>query len=333
MQTLMTKKPLREGRELFKATKEFARDDRATSWWHLWSTLAILAGLLTLTVVALPWPVRIVASLFASLLLVRLFIIYHDHQHGTILLGSRLAKIVMNTFGILSLNPPSAWRASHNHHHKNNLKHFAPNVGSYPLMTVEGYAKAPRSQRFWYALSRHPITILLGYFTVFLYSMSLKSLWMDPRTHVDCGIAVVVHLLIIAALALLAPITVLLLTFLLPLMIAAAIGAYLFYSQHNFPDAKFRPGDDWDYFYAALNSSSFTAMSPIMHWFTGNIGYHHVHHLNARIPFYKLPLAMARIRELQSPGTISLSPRDIRRCLKLKLWDPRRNRLVSFKGD
>jgi omega-6 fatty acid desaturase (delta-12 desaturase) len=58
-----------------------------------------------------------------------------------------------------------------------------------------------------------------------------------------------------------------------------------------------------------------------------------VHHLNARIPFYKLPLAMARIRELQSPGTISLSPRDIRRCLKLKLWDPRRNRLVSFKGD
>jgi omega-6 fatty acid desaturase (delta-12 desaturase) len=331
MQTLTTT-VRREGRELFKATKEFARDDRAASWWHLWSTIAILAGLLTLTVLALPWPVRVVSSLFASLVLIRLFIIYHDHQHGTILLGSRLAKVVMAVYGILTLNPPSAWRFSHNHHHKNNLKHFSPNVGSYPIMTVDDYAKASCFQRFQYALSRHPMTMLLGYVTVFLYSMSLKSLWMDPRTHFDCAIALVLHVGIIIGLALLAP-SVLLLTFLLPMAIAASIGAYLFYSQHNFPDAKFRPGDDWDYFYAALNSSSFTAMSPVMHWFTGNIGYHHVHHLNARIPFYKLPLAMARIPELQSPGTISLSPRDIRRCLKLKLWDPRKNRLVSFKGE
>ena len=67
-----------------------------------------------------------------------------------------------------------------------------------------------------------------------------------------------------------------------------------------------------------------------MHWFTGNIGYHHVHHLSARVPFYRLPEAMSAIPELQNPPTTSLHPREIRRCLALKLWDPRRNRLIGF---
>jgi omega-6 fatty acid desaturase (delta-12 desaturase) len=69
----------------------------------------------------------------------------------------------------------------------------------------------------------------------------------------------------------------------------------------------------------------------LLHWFTANIGYHHVHHLNARIPFYRLPEAMAGIEELQSAGTTSLYPLDIYRCLRLKLWNPERNRLVTFR--
>ena len=73
-------------------------------------------------------------------------------------------------------------------------------------------------------------------------------------------------------------------------------------------------------------------MGPVMHWFTGNIGYHHVHHLNARIPFYRLPEAMAALEELQSPGTTSLKPRDIIACLRLKLWSPEKAKLVTFTG-
>jgi omega-6 fatty acid desaturase (delta-12 desaturase) len=82
---------------------------------------------------------------------------------------------------------------------------------------------------------------------------------------------------------------------------------------------------------AALRSSSFLRAGALTHWFTGNIGYHHVHHLNSRIPFYRLPEAMAGIPELQNPGTTSLHPMEVWRCLGLKLWDPELNRLVGFR--
>ncbi|MEZ4749742.1 MAG: fatty acid desaturase [Bdellovibrionota bacterium] len=124
--------------------------------------------------------------------------------------------------------------------------------------------------------------------------------------------------------------TALVLAYLLPLYVSCMLGAYLFYIQHNFPSMQLRPREEWTFLFAALNSSSFMEGSAFVHWLTGNIGYHHVHHLNSRIPFYRLPEAMAAIPELQNPGRTSLRPREIVRCLKLKLWDPRRNRMVSF---
>ena len=93
-----------------------------------------------------------------------------------------------------------------------------------------------------------------------------------------------------------------------PVVLGASLGAYLFYAQHNFPAAEIRAGSEWDYVFAALRSSSYMAMNPILGWFTANIGYHHIHHLNSRIPFYRLPETMAAIEELQSPGRTSLQP-------------------------
>ena len=93
---------------------------------------------------------------------------------------------------------------------------------------------------------------------------------------------------------------------------------------------QLRSDEDWDYADAALKSSSFMRLNPIMRWFTANIGFHHVHHLNSRIPFYRLPEVMADMKELQSPGTTSLWPREIYRCLSLKLWDCDKGRLVTF---
>ena len=121
-------------------------------------------------------------------------------------------------------------------------------------------------------------------------------------------------------------------TLLLPQCVAMALGSYLFYAQHNFPGARFQESGSWDYAAAALAGSSYMAMNPVLRWFTGNIGYHHVHHINARIPFYRLPEAMAGLKELQSPGVTTLTPRGVYRCLRLKLWDPEQNRLVNFAG-
>ncbi len=108
------------------------------------------------------------------------------------------------------------------------------------------------------------------------------------------------------------------------------LGAYLFYAQHNFPGVVFRSNKDWNYSKAALESSSYMVMNPVMQWITANIGYHHIHHLNARIPFYRLPEAMKHIPELQRATTTRLTPSDVVACLKLKVWDPEQNRMLSF---
>ena len=106
--------------------------------------------------------------------------------------------------------------------------------------------------------------------------------------------------------------------------------SYLFYAQHNFPGVVFRKNQDWNYADAALLSSSYMKMNPIMQWFTANIGFHHIHHLNAKIPFYRLPDVMKAIPELQNAKTTSLRLSDIKECLKLKVWDPELNKMVSF---
>ena len=124
----------------------------------------------------------------------------------------------------------------------------------------------------------------------------------------------------------------LLISWILPFLIANGLGSYLFYAQHNFPDATFKEADDWDYANAALQSTSFMTMGTLMNWFTGNIGYHHVHHINHRIPFYRLKEAMTGMPELQNPKTTSLNPRDVIACLRLKFWDPKKGEMVHFKS-
>jgi omega-6 fatty acid desaturase (delta-12 desaturase) len=319
---------MRTGSELLRATKTFASED-SRSWWHLWSTLAVVLTCWAVACFDTHWLIRLPCSVLLGLVLVRMFVIYHDYQHGAILRGSRVADAVMLVFGLIILNPPRIWNRTHNHHHKHNAKDLT-GIGSFPLMTTEDYAKAGRLERFGYVAIRHPLTIALGYFTVFLYGMCLRSLLVNPREHFDSCIALMLHIAMVILLAVFAP-DLLIFAILLPGMVAAALGAYLFYAQHNFPGLKLQARDDWDYVFAALHSSSFIAMSPVMHWFTANIGYHHIHHLNAKIPFYRLPEAMAAFEELQSPGRTSLSPRDIFRCLRLKLWDSETNRLVTFK--
>jgi omega-6 fatty acid desaturase (delta-12 desaturase) len=109
------------------------------------------------------------------------------------------------------------------------------------------------------------------------------------------------------------------------------MGAYLFYSQHNFPDAIFHEHKEWAYDLAAIKSTSRMKMNPVMHWFTGNIGYHHVHHLNSRIPFYRLREAMESMPELNDVPTTSWRPIDIYKCLRLKLWDAELGKMITLK--
>ncbi|HYV28211.1 MAG TPA: fatty acid desaturase [Candidatus Eisenbacteria bacterium] len=321
---------MRTGKELILATKPYAVDSPVRSWVYLLSTAFLLAAALAGTLLNFHPGAKIACSLLAGLLALRLFVIYHDQQHHAILPGSRLAEGLMRVFGILVLSPSSVWRSSHNHHHSHNSQLRGSHIGSFPIMTKAQYLKASKGTRFGYQFMRHPLTILFGYLFVFLYGMCLYPSLTKLREHYDCLIAFVLHVVLAAAITWFLGWEALLLVLVVPLFCGCALGSYLFYAQHNFPGVTFSDKAAWSYEKAALESSSFMKTGPLMAWFTANIGYHHIHHLNSRIPFYRLPEAIAGLPELQTPKTTSLHPMEIIRCLKLKVWDPGVGRMVSL---
>ncbi len=319
------------GKELILATKPFAKEIRSKSWFYTLTTFGLLVLALTGTVV-MPFVVlKIACSLLAGLLIVRMFIIYHDHQHHSILTKSTLANALMTFFGMYMLSPTSIWKRSHDHHHKHNSKLFSASIGSYPIATKKKFLEMSAKERRIYLATRHPLTIILGYLSMFVYGMCIRSFVNNPKKHIDSLIALAVHIMAAVLIFWLFGWQTWFLSFFLPFFIAFGLGAYLFYAQHNFPGVHFCDNKDWAYEKAALESSSFMVMNPVMTWFTGNIGYHHIHHLNAKIPFYRLPEVMNHFPELQNCKKTSLKLKDIRACFRLKVWDQENNRMVGLK--
>jgi omega-6 fatty acid desaturase (delta-12 desaturase) len=321
---------MRTGKDLVLATKNYANDDTARSWWYVLSTAALLAAAWAGTWWNFPLPVRIVCSLATGLLLLRMFVIYHDQQHHAILPRSRAAEVFMRAYGLLAISPSSVWRSSHNHHHSHNSRLRGSHIGSFPIMTRDQFERSSKSERMQYLFMRHPLTILFGYVFVFLWGMCVYPFLNGPMRHLDSLLALLCHLLLGATLLWLGGWTALALSVVGPYTIACALGSYLFYAQHNFPSVSFASHGGWTYERAAIDSSSFMKMGGFMNWVTANIGYHHLHHLNSRIPFYRLPEAMAALPELQAPRTTSLHPREVLRCLRLKVWDTEAQRMVSL---
>ncbi len=315
---------------LIAATRPFAAEDRRASWWYLLSTLAALSAAIAGALRLPALPLRVGASVLAGLLLVRMFILFHDHVHGAILRGPGLGRALLYGYGMLVLVPPRVWRETHNYHHAHTAKLVGSNVGSYVTVNLSMWRRMPSAARLMYRLQRHPVTIALGYLTVFLYGTCISSFVRAPRKHWSSGVAIGLH----------AGLTVLLITtlgleryalaMLLPLLVACGSGAYLFYAQHNFPALHIQPRESWSFTRAALESSSYMRLGPVARWFTGNIGFHHVHHLNPTIPFYRLPEAMASVRELQHPGITTLRPRDILATFRQNIWDEERGRMISY---
>lgn len=322
---------MRTGQALILATKPYAKDNTFKSWWYVLSTLALLAAAITGTLLDIHPALRIASSVLSGLLILRFFVIYHDQQHHAILPRSKAAEALMRVFGVLALSASSVWRSSHNHHHNHNSKLRGAHIGSFPIMTKDQFLKSSPGRRFGYLFIRHPLTISFGYLFVFVYGMCINPFLNQPRRHADCLIALVVHIAIGAALLYYGGWMTLILTQTVPHIIAHGIGSYLFYAQHNFPGVSFRDNAGWTYEKAALESSSFMRTSKVMAWFTANIGYHHIHHLNAKIPFYRLPEVLREIPELQAAKTTSLLPWEIFRCFRLKVWDVETQRMVGLR--
>jgi omega-6 fatty acid desaturase (delta-12 desaturase) len=323
---------MRCGKTLILATKPYAKENKARSWYVTLSTLALLVFFLSATLWVPSIWLRVASSILAGLLLVRSFIVYHDFQHYTILHDSKIANALMAVFGVYMMAPPSIWKRSHDYHHKHNSKLFSADIGSFPIVTKEKFLTMPKNERRLYLSIRHPLTIAFGYITMFLLGMSLRSFLSSPKKHYDSLIALILHVVGSILVFYFFGWQGWLLGVVVPLFIACGIGSYLFYAQHNFPGVFFNDKDGWTYEAAAMQSSSYMKMNKIMEWFTGNIGYHHIHHLNARIPFYKLPEVMEAFPELQAAKTTSLSPKDIIACFSLKVWDAENKEMISLKN-
>ncbi|MBT8092410.1 MAG: fatty acid desaturase [Gammaproteobacteria bacterium] len=322
---------LRVGQDLIRATVPFAEESARRSWWYVSSTFVSLIVALAGAGLAPWWPLRLMFSLLAALFLVRTFITYHDYMHRAILVRSRFAWWLFRLYSALALTPPRSWKKSHNYHHGHVGQISAASVGAFPIMTSKMWQEASWAERMNYRIIRHPLTLLAGYFTVFFLNVTLLPLLKDPRRHWDSLLALTGHAALLAALWVFGGFDTAFFVMLLPMTIASALGSYLFFAQHSFKRMHILSEESWTYYRAAMESSSYMRLNKVMQWFTGNIGFHHIHHLNVRIPFYRLPEVMNAIPELQSPVTTTLSPRDIVDCFRCCLWDEDRQRVVTYR--
>ncbi len=318
-----------KGKQLILATKPFAKEVRAKSWYYTISTFVILIALIFGTIYNLHWILKLSCSICAGFVIVRLFVIYHDYLHKAILEKSVLATILFTIFGFYVLAPKGIWGASHDYHHKHNSKLFSASIGSYPIYTKQKFDKCSKSEKFHYLFIRHPLTITFGYIFAFMYGMCIKSMINRFSKNLDSFFGLLFHITYQALIFYFFGFNTWLLACLIPHFISGGIGAYLFYAQHNFPGVTFVGNEDWTYEGAALDSSSYLKLNKVLSWATANIGYHHVHHLNSRIPFYRLPETMNYFRELQNCKTTTLHPKDIIACFKLKVWDFEKQQMVG----
>ena len=322
---------IRIGQQLIKATAPFAVEDVAKSWWLVASTFSLMIAVLVGAAIIPWWPLRLMLSVLGALIMVRAFITYHDYMHGAILRTSRLAWILFHVYAAFALTPPRSWRKSHNYHHGHVGQISEASVGAFPLISTKMWREATPAQRASYRIQRHPLVVVFGYVTIFAYSICLLPLLQNPLKYWDSALALLGHIGLIALLWIYGGFDVAFFAVLLPTTIASALGSYLFFAQHSFKRMHIISPEAWSYYRAALESSSYMRLNKLMQWFTGNIGYHHIHHLNVRIPFYRLPEAMAAIHELQSPITTTLAPRDIIDCFRSCLWDEDSQRMVSYR--
>lgn len=259
--------------------------------------------------------------------MVRTFIIFHDCGHGSFFKSKMANTWLGRITGFLVLTPYYRWRHDHAVHHATAGDLDRRGVGDVYTMTVEEYLRAPRLKKFAYRVMRQPIFLFLfGSFIVFIGTQrippkkgkrEIASVWWT-------NLALTVWVVAMSQFFGWKPYA---LVQFLVIFFGASVGIWLFYVQHNFEGVYWERRDHWDYFKASMQGSSFYKLSPILNWFTGNIGYHHIHHLSAKIPNYNLPKAFEENPILQVKPLTLLSSL---KSLTLRLYDESTRKLVGW---
>jgi omega-6 fatty acid desaturase (delta-12 desaturase) len=322
---------VREEQPLRLRVREFREVDPRRSWRLLAITLALIAGTWVLVFMPFWWPLRLAFALLLGGLLLRLCSFGHDYLHGAILARSKLARVLFTGVGLLVLAPPRAWNDTHNFHHAHNGKLPGQPIGAFPLLTTTAWREASFVQRLVYRMARSPVAMVLAWPGLFVLGLNLRYFLKNPRRYASSGAALVLHGLVHTLVWTQAGPLTWALALAVPYTVMSTAGAYLFYIQHNFPRAVHSMESTWERRDSALSASSYLGLPRVLHWFTGNIGYHHIHHYDARVPFYRLPEAFAAIPEFTRSPDSSLRPLDVARAFALVAFDVQSGRMLPAR--
>jgi omega-6 fatty acid desaturase (delta-12 desaturase) len=300
--------------------------------WQLVNSLGSYAAVWVLLWFSLQvsWWLTMPLAVLAGALLIRVFILFHDCGHGSFFASRRANDFWGFVTGLLTFTPYYHWRGDHAIHHGTTGDLDRRGIGDVWTLTVREYLESSRWRRFSYRLARSPI-VLFGIAPLLMFLLLQRI----PRAGAGRGerqwvwwmnLAVAAMAVGLASLFGVVPYLVIQLTVLL---VAGAAGIWLFYLQHQFEDAYWERGENWDYAAAALQGSSFLRLPRIVQWFSGNIGFHHIHHLSPRIPNYNLERCHESDPVFQAVRPMTLL--ESLRALGLRLWDESAKKLVSFR--
>jgi omega-6 fatty acid desaturase (delta-12 desaturase) len=299
--------------------------------WQIVNTLVPYAALWFLMYLTLPvsWWLTVPLAILAGALMVRAFIIFHDCGHGSFFKSSAANHIVGVITGVLTFTPFYHWRWEHAIHHSSSSDLDRRGTGDIWTLTVQEYLESSRWKRFAYRLARNPI-VLFVLAPLFLFLVihrvpkskaPLRERYSVYWTNLAVG-AIAAGLILIFGLKayLIIQLTV--------LMVAGSAGVWLFYVQHQFEGVYWERGEEWDYTTAALQGSSFYKLPKVLQWFSGNIGFHHIHHLSPRIPNYHLEKCHKAEPLFQTVKPITLFSSF--KSFTFRLWDEQRRKLVGY---
>jgi omega-6 fatty acid desaturase (delta-12 desaturase) len=299
--------------------------------WQIVSTLVPYAGLWYLMYLTVPisWWLAIPLAVLAGAFLVRVFIIFHDCGHGSFFSSRRANRFWGVITGVLTFTPYLHWRWEHAIHHATSGDLDRRGTGDIWTLTVQEYLEASRWKRFAYRLARNPIVLfVLAPLFVFFIKQRFPNSGARARQRRSVYWTNLALLIMAVGLSRIFGITEYLIIQTVIVGVAGSIGIWLFYVQHQFEGAYWQRSGEWDYVTAALQGSSFYKLPRVLQWFSGNIGFHHIHHLGPRIPNYHLEKCHKAEPLFQTVKPVTLF--QSLKSFSFRLWDEERRRLVGY---
>jgi omega-6 fatty acid desaturase (delta-12 desaturase) len=327
-----TTKSLPDTAEWKSIVAEYQQPSAARASWQIVNTLVpyVLLWFVMYHALAISWWLTVPLAVLAGGFLVRVFIIFHDCGHGSFF-KSRTANDIWGFLsGMLTFTPYYQWRWEHSLHHATAGDLDRRGTGDVWTMTVQEYLEASRWKRFAYRLARNPVILfVLAPLFIFLIKHRVPNAKASPRERAS---VYWMNLAVLGVAGLMAAIFGLkeyLLLQLITIMVAGTAGVWLFYVQHQFEGVYWERRDDWDYAAAALQGSSFYKLPRVLQWFSGNIGFHHIHHLSPRIPNYNLEKCHNANPLFQQVKPVTLFAS--LKSFTFRLWDEQRRKLVGYR--